>query len=368
MTTLRTLALALFTTGCASGILEPTGSHPVGTVTWVVEHAEGLNDPLPPKDGLRRVPVQAWFPADQGQPGDVTQDASLGVDDAPVLLFVHGTASERSMHTSLFQELASQGFVAIAADHPGIARRARFPDQKAVKTHDAFKDSLRSGDMLVAAAQPIYPEIIDLMRADLDLVLDGLPSTLAGLDTTTIAVGGHSLGASVALDFCRDDPRCGVFVNLDGPPLIDQVGTDANGRAVLEAGGLDRPTVVVSTGQYAEHVDGAAEAWTALDDQAERIEGPVVHWHTEDAGHLDVTDISLIMPSGIARSLFGKGSIGRVDSAVTVAGANDAIRVFLERHLACDDTAQPEAMDTSWPLLELRHAHDDRRSGVVGCR
>ncbi|MCB9741220.1 MAG: alpha/beta fold hydrolase [Alphaproteobacteria bacterium] len=347
--------------GCAAGPLSPGGPQAVGTTTWVVEHPATLVDPLPPEEGPRRVPVQAWYPTGDAEPGELLEDAALLDPSAPVLVFVHGGGSERAMHASLFEDLASHGYVAIAADHPGVSRAARYPDQRTVKAHEDYVATMDSGDTLIAAAQPLFPELVDLMRADVALALDALPPGLDGLDTERLAVGGHSLGASVALDLCRDDARCVLYVNLDGPPLIDQVGVDAQGRAVLEAQSLDLPTVIVSTGLYAEHVPGAAQAWAALDAQAERVEGPVLHWHIAEAGHLDVTDLPLMMPQGLARRLFGEASIGHIDPVETLAAANDAMRLSLDRWLACDADATPEAVDALHPELVLRHEHEDRR-------
>lgn len=53
------LSFALLLSACAAGPLAPTGPLGVGTTTWVMEHPTSLDDPLPPEDGPRRVPVQA---------------------------------------------------------------------------------------------------------------------------------------------------------------------------------------------------------------------------------------------------------------------------------------------------------------------
>ncbi len=355
-----TLFLPLLLSACAAGTLSPTGPHAVGTTTWVAEHPGDLADPLPPKEGVRRVPAQAWYPA-AGDPGALSEEAALSELNAPVLLFLHGGGSERAMHTSLFHDLASHGYVAISMDHPGIARKARYPDQGNVGLHDDFVASMDSGNTLITAAQPLYPELVDLMRADAALALDTLPLLLEGIDTGTMAVGGHSLGGDVALDFCREDARCAVLVNLDGPPLGDQVGVNDAGEAILEARGLDLPAIVVSTGLYVGRVPGAAGAWEALDDQAQVIDGPVLHWHMEEAGHLDVTDVPLVMPTGLARLLFGEESIGRLDPEDTVGASTEAIRTFLDQHLACDPEALPAEVGEGWPILDLRNSHEDRR-------
>lgn len=140
------------------------------------------------------------------------------------------------------------------------------------------------------------------------------------------------------------------------------MGVNEAGEAILEAQGLDVPARIVSTGLYAEDVPGAAAAWEALDAQAKRIDAPVLHWHLAEAGHLDVTDVPLIMPTWLARKLFGASSMGREDPEETVGAAHDAIAVFLRHALLCDAEAAPEAVGERWPILALRHTHADRRA------
>lgn len=110
----------------------------------------------------RRVPVQAWYPA---QPGDGVREPYL--DDVvraaladftrvpkfllpqnpsfsrvnalpepgrfPVLIFNHGFASFQKQSTSLLEELASHGFVVLSVGHPGESLVVQFADGTVVR-------------------------------------------------------------------------------------------------------------------------------------------------------------------------------------------------------------------------------------------
>ena len=77
----------------------------------------------------------------------------------------------------------------------------------------------------------------------------------------------------------RREPQLAQFLDLVALGTVaDLVPLDHNNR-ILVAQGLDLPSLIVSTGLYARSVPSADDAWAALDDQAEVIDGPVIHWH-----------------------------------------------------------------------------------------
>jgi dienelactone hydrolase len=100
----------------------------------------------------------------------------------PGVLFVHGTAAFRHQSLPIETHWASRGFIVVAADHPG----------------------LKLGDILGQACQQPASGAQDL-SGDLDAVIAALQAPtgdlafLSGhLDTTRLAVSGHSAGAGAA--------------------------------------------------------------------------------------------------------------------------------------------------------------------------
>jgi dienelactone hydrolase len=340
--------------GCG-GPLPVQGPGAVGTSTWVVTHPAGIDDPVPPESGPRRVSVQAWYPA-QGEAGQIKEGAAFQSPDAPVLFFVHGSLSTREAHTSLGQELASRGFVVIAANHAGIARESLLPGDQDRGVHEAWEETLSSGDILLAANTDVYRRGVAVTRADVRLIMEQAPRHLPGLEMRELAFGGHSFGAQVATELCRQEPRCEALVNLDGPLLNDQSGVDARGRAILSPRGVDAPTLIVSTGKITSQ-PGAALAWASLDAFAPQVKGEVTHLHMAQAGHMDVTDFPLVFGSWLGGVMMGETSVSGVDPERSVGAANLAIRLFLEQQLQSGAVHPRGALDVYPELLVLKHHH-----------
>lgn len=346
--------------GCVPAALKPSGPHGVATQVWTVESAPAV-DPLP-AEGPRRVPVQAWYPSAEVAEGRVKKGALPVAGEPPVVVFVHGSGSERRYHSALALHLASRGVVVVAADHPGVARKARFPDQRPVGMHPVFAELMQHSDLREAAADPRYPEVVGLMEADVDAILAGLPGPLAGVSLERVALGGHSLGATVALERCRARPECGLWLNLDGPPLTDVATVD--GELRFEPEGLDRPALQVSTGGYLGVVPGAELAWAAIGDQAEAIGGPSVLVHLPAAGHLDLTDLPLLLPPRMVARILGPGASTAAAPAEPLGLSNALVEAAVERYLGCDAAADPAAVAEAAGQGEVQHVHE---GPVPGC-
>lgn len=364
---LVTLAVVVSAVSGPGGALPAQGPGAVGTSTWVLTHPPSLDDPVPPERGPRQISVQAWYPT-QGEAGAVKEGASLSAPDAPVLFFVHGSMSTREAHTSLGQELASRGFVVLAANHAGIARESLLPGDGDRGIHEAWLESMQSGDVLVAANTDTYRRGVAVAQADVRRMLETAPEHLPGLKVERIAFGGHSFGAQVAAGLCREEARCVAFVNLDGPLLGDQRGADPRGRAILAPRPVAAPTLIVSTGKTAAlDQPGAREAWASLDDFAPLVRGEVTFLHMEEAGHMDVTDFPLVFGSWLGQLMAGEASVSGVDAERSVGAANLAICLFLEQQLM-GRAVHPREATEAYPELVLRYHHEAPLSAAKGAR
>jgi hypothetical protein len=262
----RRLAAFVLLMGCSSSKELPPGSDIAGCDdAKLLANPADFAEPGPWPVGVRTVAiggltVEVWYPAEVGsETGKTTErydirkqlptseaakipDADnpwqacdcvrdLPLDAAhgpyPVVLFVHGTASFR--HQSLHQvtHWASRGFVVVAADHPG----------------------LRLGDLLAMACGGSAPA--QNLSADLDAViagLGGLDFAAGHLDLTSLAVAGHSAGASAAAEAAT---KSGVRT------VISMAGNRATTTgSSLYLGGLSDG--VVAWGQTKTAFDGAA--------------------------------------------------------------------------------------------------------------
>ena len=212
--------MALWLSACADEVPLPH-AEPLSVERSVVESLYGAapgafnvvsrRDLLLPEDGdARELPFNLYYPDAQGP--------------FPVLLFSHGNWSNRDSYDRLINHWVSHGYVVVAPDHLDCCGMAR-----------GIFNSLRYGQYGLIAAR-----IDDLTR-----LLDAVPSltdvepALQGkLDTTRIAMTGHSFGAfsaqqfggAAALDPDSDsyvgalDTRMKAIVALSPPgPMFDVI-------------------------------------------------------------------------------------------------------------------------------------------------
>lgn len=145
-----------------------------------------------------------WAPCDCYR--DLPLDTAHG--PYPVIVFVHGTASFRFQSLHFMTHWASRGFVVVAADHPG----------------------LRLGDILAQACGGTAPA--QDLSGNLDALIAAIASPagdlgfLAGhLDSTRIAIAGHSAGG-------------GAAAAASGKPGVQVVIVMAGAQATAAASGL----------------------------------------------------------------------------------------------------------------------------------
>lgn len=240
-------------------VAAPQGPHPVGTRTLELVDAS-RRELYSGKDEPRRFMIQVWYPSLPPPAGTqpaawmpearlvapaiadylelphffldhlalaktsayTAQPADLAGAPYPVLIFSHGWNGFRQQSTFLMQELASQGYVVIALEHPYGARLTVFPDGTLAPNNpqamppssslprDEYEATARilvnqwSGDIRFTLDQ-----LTEINRKDPGGLLTGL------LDMQKIGVFGHSTGGGAAIQFCGSDPRCKAGLTLD---------------------------------------------------------------------------------------------------------------------------------------------------------
>ena len=147
----------------------PTGSHAIGTTTWVVEDSSRVESFAP--EAKREVQVIAWYPAGvsngarapylRGGAGEArnfatllrapggfdhvasfrthaTLDASLDekAGRLPLLVFSHGYTGSASSYTALLEDLASHGYAVLSIVHPYEALGATLANGRTVSLLD----------------------------------------------------------------------------------------------------------------------------------------------------------------------------------------------------------------------------------------
>jgi dienelactone hydrolase len=223
---------------------EPTGPYPAGTVSlWLTDTSRP--DPWVSAVNARELMISVWYPAVPsdgrrarymtpaeselqlasrgitGIPQDTLSTVEThAVSDArptgrehslPLVVLSPGFTNSRSSLTALAEDLASHGYVVAGIDHTYESHATAFPDGR-VTTSLARE----------APRRDLKEEMMAGRAADVRFVLDELTGTHqvwpgAGLiDSSRIAMAGHSAGGAAAIAAMLADSRICAGINMDG--------------------------------------------------------------------------------------------------------------------------------------------------------
>ena len=286
--------------------LTPTGPYPVTSQTWILADFD-RRDPLADPKVPRRIPVQAWYPS-EGPKG-------------PVIVFIHGVKGRRHAYRSWIEELASWGYVVVAADHSPVALWPAFPDgswaPRSSKWRSLMKEVSRPTQF---TKHPVFALAHEVVEADVRSMLDDLPDRL-GVSADRVLLAGHSFGGGLAASMCSRDPRCVAVINLDGPPFGEPDIAAVEVPMLVFVSGLTRTNAALDV------------VWPPLDRLIEVAKGPLYVADLPTTGHLELSDFGLILRPTLLRPLFGRSQFGpgELDEKLrAVAGVSVA---FADRHL-----------------------------------
>ncbi|KJZ70906.1 hypothetical protein HIM_09699 [Hirsutella minnesotensis 3608] len=131
----------------------------------------------------------------------------------PVVLFSPGLGAPRAVYAAGARDLASLGYVVITIDHPHDASIVEFPDGTAIMGANITTIPQIEQALKVRAADVSF--VIDQLHAPVALqkLTAGFPGQL---DTSKIAMYGHSLGGATAAAAILKDKRILGGMNWDG--------------------------------------------------------------------------------------------------------------------------------------------------------
>ena len=180
----------------------------------------------------------------QYQPNVNYIDTSKG--KLPVVIYSHGLHGWRQVHTTLCEELASQGYLVFAIDHMpcGTLGRPIFQLDHSVSFNFPAPAAFPEGSPEHKAH---YGDGIDRRINDISVLIDYLscstgdsdgilPLFSSYADVESIHLCGHSYGAVTSVCYALRDPRIKSVMGLDGWffPMSDQdLGRTSNAHILL---------------------------------------------------------------------------------------------------------------------------------------
>jgi hypothetical protein len=253
-------------------------------------------------DGLATY-FEKYYNVTSGAFGNVTArildaaPAILDCDDLALPTLLWGppfTGPPSQMFTSLFSDLVSRGYTIVTVDHPGEQPYLQFPNGTGVI--GLGKDFIPDGDFI--------NRVHEYRLEDTSAVLDALPmlrKTLGiPLNLTHVALFGHSLGGSAALNQLlyernRTHPQLLGSVDIDGQVFPPAFANDSSAD-------VHTPTLLLMSDEHLAVGDFSLSQFVSWQSSWSKL--LIVHGRTN---HTDFSDLGVLLQ--------GNG----------VTGGNDAI-------------------------------------------
>ena len=327
--------------------LPVSGQHPIAQASVIV--IDSSRPDFFEQDGsCREVPVHFYYPA----------DAAEG-ERFPLVVFSHGAFGYYESNTSTYMELASNGYVVAALDHPHHAfftqdssGKTVLVDQDFFQTASTLNNSTSCDDP--EARYPIYREWMDLRTADMNCVLDALKAAgesgglndslflpennadtiltvLKMTDMTKIGLMGHSMGGATSVQVGRERDDISAVIDLDGTMLAEMLGVE-NGTYVINAEPYTVPLLEFANWQQYNDRKEYPSSGYVYPNEVLLSHGEECYYVTvRDTLHMDFTDLPLLSPA--LGNMFGSGER---DNAETMTIVNGLVRDFFTAYLKGD--------------------------------
>ena len=289
--------------------LPVSGVHTLGETSAILID-ESRIDPFEQDGSFREVPVHFYYPA----------DAAEG-EQFPLVVFSHGAFGYYQSNTSTYMELASNGYVVAALDHPHHAFFTQDTDGTMVTVDmDFLNTAMNLNDTTDKQEQiALYRDWMALRTADMNFVVDTIKTaiqtgatdeswffsdtdgeaiqTVLGMsDTSRIGLMGHSMGGATSVELGRERSDITAVIDLDGTMLGEYLGVE-NGEMVVND--APYPVPVLDFNNWESYIDN--EEYWAQGFPYPNVE-VVSHANhgfsvgIRDAKHMDFTDLPLLSP------------------------------------------------------------------------
>lgn len=323
--------------------LPTTGAYQVNEVSTILVDDSRV-DPFENDGSNREVPAHFYYPENAN-------------GEYPLVIFSHGAFGYYQSNFSTYAELASNGYIVVALDHPHHSFFTKDTSGKTVIVDTNFINDVMkiNEDTTDEEVFTLSQSWLNLRTEDEGFVLDSIKaakksgslddswntsetelilSVLEKTDTEKIGLMGHSLGgaSSVALGRERDD--IDAVVDLDGT-MLGEIKNVKNGKNVYYS--EPYPVPVLDFTKESDYNDreqyksenGYPYVNEYVTDNAKGSKTVVF----SNVGHMDFTDLPLISPS-LAKML---GS-GDVDHEKTVNTINGIVLNWFDYYLKNEGT------------------------------
>ncbi|MGV8979696.1 alpha/beta hydrolase family protein [Clostridium sp.] len=282
--------------------VKPSGKYKVATVTYTYTDTKRVETYTDTGEN-RKLNVQLWYP-----------ENAKGT--YPLIVFSHGGFGIKASNESLYNELASHGYVVCSIDHKYQCLYTKGEDghttlmdmgyMKEVTAENARADRQKSYED--------YQKWMKIRTGDINFVIDHILTESENnnadnayklVNTAKIGVMGHSLGGSAALGIGRMRDDVSAVIALESPFLCDIKGVK-NGEFVFED--VIYPVPVLNV--YSDTSWSNLAIWPQYAENYALLSNnnkTAFNIHISGVGHFTLTNLALTSPF-LARILNGQKS------------------------------------------------------------
>ena len=308
--------------------LPVTGNHEIGESSAILIDSS-RTDPFEQDGSFREVPVHFYYPADAA-PGE----------RFPLVVFSHGAFGYYQSNTSTYMELASNGYVVAALDHP---HHAFFTEDTEGQTVLVDMDFINTALNLNSETDKqrqleLYRDWMGLRVPDMSFALDeikaaagGQPdeswfipeknrdavlAALARTDVSKIGLMGHSMGGATSVQVGRERDDITAVIDLDGTMLGEYLAVE-NGELAVNDEKYPLPVLDLNNWEsYNDQLEYTAQGYAYPNTTV--ISGAEKGFRAgiRDTEHMDFTDLPLLSPT--LGKLLGSGERGTEETMTIV--------------------------------------------------
>lgn len=240
----------------------------------------------------RKLNVEFWYPD--------TDDGT-----SPLIVFSHGSFGVRTSNESLYNELASHGYVVVSIDHTYQCFVTTDVDGNKTLIDMGYMQEISAQDAHFAKQQSYeyFKKWMTIRKDDINFVVDYILKEVdkndAGkvyklVDKNKIGVMGHSLGGSAALGIGRSRHDVDAVIALESPFMDDIKGVVDN-EFVFTYETYPVPVLNVYSDASWSHLS----EWTQYEENYALLsdkDATAFNAYIKGVGHLSLTDLSISSP------------------------------------------------------------------------
>lgn len=304
--------------------------HPIVATTGeisVVKSDEYFNYPvsneqIETSDGIREVPVSVWHPKE-------IEDMN-----GKLILFSHGSFGVADSNESLFNELASHGYVVVSLSHPYHSFTTTLENGTNIRVDMSYLQEV----MGTQGSENLEKTLLDLEdwsqlhEDDLIQVLDQIQEEktnhpfLQAVNSDKVILIGHSLGGTAALNIGREREDIIAVVALESPFSGDITAVNEDNTYEFINDPYPVPLLHIysdSTWNNLEDMALYEQNWNYTNSKNDNYQNVYI----EGSGHIGLTDMHRVSP--VLTNLIDRG-LNTEDYDTILKQINEAVLSFLD--------------------------------------